>query len=105
VPLASIKDEVLSRFEIIQVALLEKATAELNERIFDCSTVDDVKERVQDGIALVPWCGEEKCGLDLDEQAGAGILGIPTDMDEDGTYKCPICSKETRTRVYVARTY
>jgi len=105
VPLASIKDEVLSRFEIIQAALLEKATAELNERIFDCSTVDDVKEKVQDGIALVPWCGEEKCGLDLDEQAGAGILGIPTDMDEDGTYKCPICSKETRTRVYVARTY
>ncbi|ABE51200.1 proline--tRNA ligase [Methanococcoides burtonii] len=105
VPLASIKDEVLSRFKIIQTSLLEKATSELNERIFDCSTVDDVKEKVQDGIALVPWCGEEKCGLDLDEQVGAGILGIPTDMDEDGTYKCPICSKETRTRVYVARTY
>ncbi|WP_440952371.1 proline--tRNA ligase [Methanococcoides sp. FTZ1] len=105
VPLASIEEEVLSRFEVIQSSLLEKAKEGLAARIFECETLDDVRENVSKGIAHVPWCGEEKCGLEMDEQVGAGILGIPTEQDDTGNYRCPVCGKDTSIRVYVARTY
>ncbi|WP_445476000.1 proline--tRNA ligase [Methanococcoides methylutens] len=105
VPLSSIANEVIERFAVIQFSLLENAKENLNARIFDCNTVEEIKEKVSEGIAHVPWCGEEKCGLELDEQVGAGILGIPTDQNEDGAYKCPMCGKDTSIRVYVARTY
>ena len=105
VPLSSIANEVIERFAVIQFSLLENAKENLKARIFDCNTVEEIKEKVSEGIAHVPWCGEEKCGLEMDEQVGAGILGIPTDQDEDGIYKCPMCGKDTSIRVYVARTY
>ncbi|MGM0770151.1 MAG: proline--tRNA ligase [Halobacteriota archaeon] len=105
VPLASIEAEILSRFEMIQSSLLEKAKKGLEARIFECETIDDVRDKVSEGIAHVPWCGEEKCGLEMDVQVGAGILGIPSDQEENGDYKCPVCGKATGTRVYVSRTY
>ncbi|KGK98792.1 prolyl-tRNA synthetase [Methanococcoides methylutens] len=105
VPLSSIANEVIERFAVIQFSLLENAKENLKARIFDCNTIEEIKEKVSEGIAHVPWCGEEKCGLELDEEVGAGILGIPTDQDEEGNYKCPMCGKDTSIRVYVAKTY
>ncbi|MBN2488571.1 MAG: proline--tRNA ligase [Methanosarcinaceae archaeon] len=105
VPLFSIKDEVLDRFGAIQADLLAKAEADLNNRIFDCETLDEIQEKLHLGVVRMPWCGKKECGLALEEEIGAGILGIPTGQGGERPVRCPLCGTDTSTWVYVARTY
>ncbi len=102
--LDNIKDEVLSLLDAVQDGLYNKAKDELEARIFDCSDLDDVKEKTSNGIARVFWCGDKGCGLKLEGEIGAGILGIPTEQN-NSFGKCPVCGADSDTQVYVARTY
>ncbi|MBN2110191.1 MAG: proline--tRNA ligase [Methanosarcinaceae archaeon] len=104
VPLDNIGNEVLARFSAIQDALYEKAKKELDRRILDCMSLDEVKGNLSKGIVKVFWCGEKDCGLKLEEEVGAGILGIPTGQ-ECCQGKCVVCGADADTMVYVARTY
>ncbi|MBN1133546.1 MAG: proline--tRNA ligase [Methanosarcinaceae archaeon] len=105
VPLNEIKDEVLKRFVTIHANLLAKAETALNNRIFDCVTLDGIQGKLKQGIVRMPWCGKKECGLALEEEIGAGILGIPTGQEGEKSAKCPLCGTDTGTWVYVARTY
>lgn len=104
-PLDNIVEEVKKRFEDIRSNLFEKAESSLKERIFDCNTLEDVKNKIPDGIARVPWCGERSCGLSMEEAVGAGILGIPEGELGRGAGNCPICKKETESIAIMAKTY
>jgi prolyl-tRNA synthetase len=105
VPIDNIADEVNTRFEYVRENLFEKAESLMKERIFDCSTLEEVKNRISGGIARISWCGEQDCGLAMEEAAGAGILGIPEDELGRGSGKCPVCGKETDNKSIMARTY
>ncbi|MFZ2410646.1 MAG: proline--tRNA ligase, partial [Candidatus Methanoperedens sp.] len=105
VPLDNIVEEVKKRFEDIRSNLFEKAEISLKERIFDCNTLEDVKNKIPDGIARIPWCGERECGLAMEEAVGAGILGIPQGELGRGAGICPICKKETESIAIMAKTY
>jgi prolyl-tRNA synthetase len=105
IPLSEIESGVRSRFEAIHESLYEKAKAGLENRIFDCIELEEVKEKIQKGVATIPWCGKKECGLAMEDRIGAGILGIPLEQRGNRTEKCPVCGGETETRVYVARTY
>ncbi len=105
VPLDNIVEEVKKRFEDIRKSMFEKAERSLKERIFNCNTLDDVKNKIPDGIARIPWCGERSCGLAMEEAVGAGILGIPEDEPGRGGGTCPICNKETGNMAMMAKTY
>lgn len=104
-PLENIRQEVKHILEEIQSSLLEKAVADVKERIFSCSTLEDVKKKLPKGIALLPWCSEKACGLQIEEEIGAGILGIPTGQEEGYKGQCPVCGKDSSVKVYVARKY
>ena len=104
-PLGSIVEEVRKRFDLILETLYEKASRSLNERIFDCRTMDEVKDRLPEGIVRIPWCGEKACGLAMEEAVGAGILGIPEGDQGKGMGKCPVCNKETISIAIMAKTY
>jgi prolyl-tRNA synthetase len=105
IPLPDIEAGVCSRFETIHESLYQKAKTELENRIFDCTELEEVKEKIQEGVATIPWCGNKECGLAMEDVIGAGILGIPLEQKKDLKGKCPVCGGETETRVYVARTY
>ncbi len=105
VPLDNIINEVRKRFEEIRENLFEKAGMSLKESIYDCKTLEDVKDRIKDGIARVPWCGERECGLAMEETAGAGILGVPEGDIGRGSGNCPVCKKETGNMAIMAKTY
>ena len=105
IPLSEIEAGVSSKFEAIHESLYQKAKVELENRIFDCAELEEVKEKIQIGVATIPWCGKRECGLAMEDVIGAGILGIPLEQKRDKKEKCPICGEETETRVYVARTY
>ncbi|MDW7727959.1 MAG: proline--tRNA ligase [Candidatus Methanoperedens sp.] len=105
VPLGNIMEEVRNRFGQIHESLFEKAKKSLDERIFDCASLDEVKSSIHKGIARIAWCGGRECGLAMEEEVGAGILGIP--QGEVGKCQgiCPICNKETTYMAIMARTY
>lgn len=105
IPLSGLGTSVLERFKQIHASMFEKAQADLNDRIYDCKSLDEIREKLQEGIVRTYWCGEEKCGLDMEESIGAGILGIPTGRDGSVVSKCPMCGQDATTQVYVARTY
>jgi prolyl-tRNA synthetase len=100
-----ILEAIKRRFEDIHVNLLEKAKRILEERIFDCKTLDDVKNKIQNGIVRISWCGENECGLTIENTIGASILGIPE--GELGRYSgnCPICGKKTEIAIIMSKTY
>ena len=77
VPIDNITEEIKTRFESIRKSLFEKAGGSLKERIFDCKTLEEVKDKISNGIARIPWCGERECGLAMENEVGAGILGVP----------------------------
>ncbi|MDQ1252242.1 MAG: prolyl-tRNA synthetase [Euryarchaeota archaeon] len=105
IPLPEIEAGVRLKFEAIQNNLYEKAKFGLENRVFDCTDLDEVKEKIQECVATIPWCGKKECGLAMEDRIGAGILGIPLEQKKDRKEKCPVCGEETEIRVYVARTY
>lgn len=104
-PLANIVEEVRKRFEAVHKSLFEKASNSLNERIINCDTLEEVKERITTGIARIPWCLERECGLAMEEAVGAGILGVPEGDLGRGSGKCPVCGRETEDMAIMAKTY
>jgi prolyl-tRNA synthetase len=105
ISLSDIEADVISRFESIHKNLYDKAKIGLLNRIFNCTNFEEVKDKIQKGIATIPWCGKKECGLIMEDQINAGILGIPLEQKKDWKEKCPVCKEETQTLVYVARTY
>lgn len=105
ISLPDIEADVILRFESIHKNLYNNAKTGLLNRIFDCTNFEEVKDKIQKGIATIPWCGKKECGLIMEDQINAGILGIPLEQKKDWTEKCPVCKEETKTLVYVARTY
>jgi prolyl-tRNA synthetase len=105
VSLDNITEEIISLLDEIHENLYDKAVSGLQERVFDCADLDTVKDKLPQGIAKIFWCGNKECGLMIEEEIGAGILGIPTEQTEGCTGKCPVCGSDAGTQVYVARTY
>jgi len=83
--------------------LLLKAEAGMRERIFECAKIEEMSNHVRKGIIKASWCGDESCGREMEERSGADILGDILGEEEDGI--CPICGKETKIKVYLAKTY
>ncbi len=105
VSIKNIEEKVEKKFREIHESLFQKAESSLKERIFECSTLEEVKERIANGIARIPWCGERECGLVMEEAVGAGILGIPEGELGKGKGSCPVCNKETTSIAIMAKTY
>ncbi len=105
VPVDNIIEEIKTRFEIIRKSLFEKAESSLKERIFDCKTLEEVKNKISEGIARIPWCGERECGLEMENEVGAGILGVPEGELGRGIGRCPVCGKDTGNMAIMAKTY
>ncbi len=64
--------------------------------------LDELKPR--EGIIEVPWCGSERCGLQMEEQTGMKSLGIPIPEPAcEGS--CPICDGEAAHWLRLAKSY
>lgn len=97
--------EIKKQLIEIHKNLLDKATDELYNHIFKSDNIEDIKQLLIDGIVLTWWCGEKECGLKMEEAFGTGMLGISTIQDNDDLGKCPICSRQSSLKIYVAKKY
>jgi prolyl-tRNA synthetase len=105
VPLNDIEIEIEKRFAAIHESLLAKARNSLEGRLIECTSIEEVKEKISEGITKIPWCGDRECGLAMEEAVGAGILGIPEGKLGKGSGICPVCNKETENIAIMAKTY
>jgi len=56
------------------------------------------------GIVKAGWCGEESCGLEIEESTEMKVLGTPMEKEEFSG-QCLVCGKPTDIVAYLAKTY
>jgi prolyl-tRNA synthetase len=96
--------------------LIEEITEDLRRKAWKwmCDhvrRVDSIEEAKQwliekKGVVEVLWCHSRDCGLKLEEETNARILGVPSDLEErviDG--KCISCGRKATNIVRVALAY
>jgi prolyl-tRNA synthetase len=102
VPLSAISKVIESKLSAIHANLYEKAKQSLDSRITDCKTLDEAKAAIPKGMAKVSWCGEEGCGLEMEDAVNGEVLGELAAIEKS---KCIICDKKTEKVVLMARSY
>lgn len=57
----------------------------------------------KEGIIELPWCGEEECGIKMEEMLEMKSLGIP--IGKECNEKCAICKKNAKFWLRLAKSY
>lgn len=99
-------DEVKKLMEEIDKSLKENAWKEFNSRIRYMTNLQEVKESLEKegGIVEVPWCGDNSCGLKIQELTNSRVLGEP-EIPKQVNDKCPVCGRPSKTVLRLAKTY
>ncbi|MCD6510324.1 MAG: proline--tRNA ligase [Thermoprotei archaeon] len=88
--------------------LRERARKWLKGKEHEVNEINEARNIISQGlgVALVPWCGDDECGQELEELIEGSILGIPMDEHiECKGKKCINCGRKAETYVRLARTY
>ena len=104
---SSICSELSLLGEDIDRNLSERARERLSSRIKKAEKLEEAKAyEEQKGIIEVPWCGRDECALKAQEITGLKALGSPLESPSwiNGA-KCPVCGREAKTSLRLAKTY
>ncbi len=106
---AELVEKVRETLDAIMENLYARAKEFLDSHIKRVDTLEEAKEVFEDrrGVVEIPWCGEESCGLEMEEILDAKMLGIPYPEEEakiEGK-KCAHCGKDAKFIARFARTY
>ena len=107
VPIEDVEDEIRREFENIEKILYERAFSYLKDGLKHCSTLDDAREHVMKGVAVVGWCGNEECGHVLEDECSCDVLGEPIELfiDLEPHQRCVVCGRQTDRCVMLGRPY
>ena len=104
-------DEIATKLgeilETVQKDLYAKAKAFLDDHISTATTIDEMKDAVQNkkGFVKAMWCGEEACEDEIKAQAG-GVTSRCIPMEEEHLSDvCVCCGKPAKHMVYWGRAY
>jgi prolyl-tRNA synthetase len=79
--------------------IYDEAEAFLRQHVHVLSKIEH-----REGIIELPWCGQEKCGKDMEEQLDMKSLGIPMPVRKCDK-KCAVCSTDGSMWLRLAKTY
>ena len=102
-------EEVINKINELMTEINEnlrkRAWDWLKQNIHEASTAEEAgmiyKEK--GGMIKLPWCGEDKCGLKIEELSGLEGLGYDPEEKADGS--CVICGKAAKWYLYVGKKY
>jgi len=104
---SDICSEVSSLSAEIEENLRRKAWESFSSKIKRSEKIEaDLGDEGGRGILEVPWCGRDECALKAQELSGLKALGSPIDPPTwiKGA-RCPICGREAKTSLRLAKTY
>ncbi len=119
-PLAELPARLGDALAAYKSGLLARATALLESSIHSGKSLDEIKAGT--GVFRVGWCGEESCGIAIQDKTEKAVLGVPIDVAfgeafaDEGRHAgglpgkgfkghCAACGKETTVPVDVAKPY
>ncbi|MFQ6085359.1 MAG: proline--tRNA ligase [Candidatus Bathyarchaeia archaeon] len=98
---ASTADEIMR--EMVS-DLSKRAWEWMRKRIVKTSSIERLRDLLTHGrVVETGWCGEESCGLSIEEQSNASILG--TAIGKRARGKCLVCGREAHHVIRIARTF
>ncbi len=95
IPLDELERAVPALLETVQRALYDKAKANLESHTWPASTVEEVKQKAQDGFVKTMWCGDAACEEKMKELAGVSSRCIPFAQEDLGD-TCPCCGRPAK---------
>lgn len=101
-----IEKEVPSILKEIHEAMYNKAKAFLESHIYEASSVEELKEKLDlGGYVKMAFCGEEECEDKIKELTLGGTTRCIYKEIAGSGIKCPVCGKEAKVICYFARAY
>ncbi len=102
-----IEKEIPSVLDEIHEAMYQKAKENLENHIYEVSSVEEMKEVLdtKGGFAKMDFCGDPDCEDHIKEITGGASTRCiaTTDVDEDAV--CPCCGKKAKMKVYFGKAY
>ncbi|MHA1589997.1 MAG: proline--tRNA ligase [Candidatus Njordarchaeales archaeon] len=88
----------------------EKALNFFKSKIVNVKSIDEAKKALDEGCVIgASWCGNEECGINLQEKIKARILGIEVDQDLNPqkafSSVCIGCGSSAKYKIIIARSY
>jgi prolyl-tRNA synthetase len=97
-------ESVLNDANELHLFLHDKANNFMEARVKNAYSINEAIEQTKQGVAIVPWCGQDGCGHFLEDQVAANLLGEPQDK-QFSEAPCAVCGVLTVIRTYMARQY
>jgi len=107
-PRGELVARVRETLEDIERRMKEKAWREFKSLIRSVNTVEEAASIItsKSGIVEIPWCGGERCAVELVEKTGASkMLGTPLEVQRIDDARCPVCGGRAKTIARIAKTY
>ena len=88
------------------LALAGNAADRLAGQIRTAGSMSELTEALEDGVAVVSWCGEQACADRLEEETGGAVLGVEvrSDLVANGEGACVACGRAGTTAL-IGRSY
>lgn len=107
VSLDNLEQAVAEKLEEVRSGLYEKALANRKAHTYDCTTLDEIKEKLAvngDGFVRAMWCGDPECEDKVKEITEVGSRCIPFEQEQLSD-KCVCCGKPAKQLVYWGKAY
>ena len=106
VPLADLETAIPALLNTYAEALYQRASENLQNRSWECATLDEVKAIAAEktGFVYTMWCGEEACEDTMKEETGFSSQCIPFEQKQLSDV-CPICGKPAKHMVLWGKAY
>lgn len=98
-------NDIKGLLDDISQNMKDTAWESFNKHIRSAETIEEAANKIDEhkGIVTFQWCGDEKCGKELEEKVNVDILGIQDENTTPG--QCINCGKPASCNTLIAKTY
>lgn len=100
-------ESVVELMAEIDGGLGRRAEEWLQSRLHKAGSLEEAKNIIDtgQGVVEVPWCGDDECGLRMEAEVDARVLGAPVDSEKRDEGRCPVCGNLAGLVIRLARAY
>jgi len=105
--LSEFTEEIHRIAEAITKNTAKRAWEWLKEHVKIVESLDEAKKLMEEryGIVELRWCGDNKCGMKMEEKVGARVLGTPIDNTLEVEGECALCGRKAENVIRMAIAY